>query len=496
MLIDNVVRADAPLGKTGSVSTLSDDMNLDSGREDPKCTCGAALPDEIVQFAERGFAMCGACGKRTSVRPPPAELAPLVRGATFVIGENLAQLAGAVAQDAPKSREPVVLNCTNCRAPLQLDGANRRVRCQYCNTDLYLPDEVWLKLHPIAAVQRFYLVWPSAAAVIAAKQATFAWGTLYAAEVGADGNLYCFGVGGGSWSVWCMAPDFRVRWLNQKVESVAHISDATMALDPTGRVLVWNGKQHSLQVFSATDGASLGRLGGKQPADATTRVLDVVKLDELAVDRDGTLVALIGGHLCRFAPDGNPIELWPAKSGLFGTKHEKLLPLYDPDGGVKDTETVYPESVASHPHVLDGYTRIAVGWDGMYYFVRDEWVAKLDRTGKVMYRVNVVDNVAGKIGADAAGNAYVVARNDRQRSLLRISPDGKHIDRLQTDHLNGGSLCHDDDTLSVGSDGTTYHLRFDMVLRVIAPDGRAVFVSDKAKELDAKERAARDKADQ
>jgi hypothetical protein len=146
--------------------------------------------------------------------------------------------------------------------------------------------------------------------------------------------------------------------------------------------------------------------------------------------------------------------------------------------------------------VLDGYTRIAVGWDGMYYFVRDEWVAKLDRTGKVMYRVNVVDNVAGKIGADAAGNAYVVARNDRQRSLLRISPDGKHIDRLQTDHLNGGSLCHDDDTLSVGSDGTTYHLRFDMVLRVIAPDGRAVFVSDKAKELDAKERAARDKADQ
>ena len=420
MVLGNLVQADAPLGKTASVSTFMDeaDITLDHGREDPKCTgCGAAFPDDVAHLAPLGSATCAACGKRTSIRPPPAELAPLVRGAELVIGEDL---------DAD---------------------------------------------HPVATVQRFYLAWPSAAAVAEAKRASFGWGTLYGAQVGADGELYAFGVGGGGWTVWCMGADTRVRWLTQHVESVSHLSDATIALDPTGRVLVWSGRQHSLEVFSSHDGASLGRLGGKQPVGALARTLDVGKLSALAVDRDGTLIALIGDHLCRFARDGSPLELWPPRSGLFGTKHEKLLPLYERDGSLKETEAVDPERVASRPHALASSSRLAVGWDGLYYVARDGWVAKLDRDGKIVYRTNVGSDVAGKVGADATGRAYVVARTDRQRSLLRISPDGKRVDTLQTDDAHGGALSRDDDTLCVGADGTTYHLHAASVLRVIAPDG-------------------------
>jgi hypothetical protein len=493
-LLGNAVAVDAPLGKTSSVATLSDDLKLDSGREDPRCAgCGTAFPDEVAAFTERGFAMCAGCGRRTSVRTPPPELASLVRGAQLVIGEDLAQLAGGMAQDAPRAREPVLLSCTNCHAPLQFDGSQRSVRCSYCSADLYLPDELWLKLHPVAKVARFYLTWLSAAAVATAQRETFAWHNLADAQIGTDGNLYC--TSGGKTTVWCMTPDLTTRWMTNDADAAPHISDPMLALDPTGRVLTWNGQQHSLQVFSSQDGASLGRLGGKQPGDATTRVLDVVALHELAVDRDGTLIALIGEHLCRFARDGSPLELWPPKSGLLGTKHEKLVALYDASGSVLATEGVDVDKLSSQPHALDDYSRVAVGWDGMYYFVRDEWVAKLDRAGKLVYRINVGNDVPGKVGADGAGRAYVVTRKSRQRWLLRISPDGKHVDTLATDHIHGGVLHHENDLICVGSDGTTYHLRFGMILRVLAPDGRLVFISEKAKVADAREREARAKQD-
>lgn len=132
----------------------------------------------------------------------------------------------------------------------------------------------------------------------------------------------------------------------------------------------------------------------------------------------------------------------------------------------------------------------------MYYAVRHDWLAKLDRTGKLVYKLHLAQSVSGRAGADAAGNAYVVAHVDRKRSLLRISPDGKRIDTLAVDHIQGGVLYHDNDLLLVGPDGTSYHVRYSMAVRVLAPDGRLVFISERARTEDADEAKRRAQADQ
>jgi hypothetical protein len=495
-LLENTIAPDAPLGKVQSISTLGDEMKLGAGREDPKCHgCGTAFPDEIAELAARGFAMCGGCGKRTSVRPTPPDFAPHVRGASIVIGEDLAQLAGGATQEAPRASEPVMLNCKNCRAPLSFDGTQRSVRCQYCSVDMYLPDDVWLRLHPVATAQRFYLSWQSPAAVEAAMRKAFKWYSLIDVQIGADGNLYALGVANTLLErdrrvLWCMTPDGVAQWTAYDGDPRSGSDNkGLLAIDPQGRIIVFENKR-TLRVFTVAGGAELGKLGGPQPADAHTRVLDAGRLQQIAADVDGTLIVLIGEHLARFAPDGTPLELWPPRGGLFGVKHEKLLPLYDAEGHARSVEDAPSlDKLASYAHTVYSSTRIAVGWDGFYYFAWNRWVVKLDRSGKLVYRVDVQKDVHGRIGADAAGHAYVVTHGNRRRWLMRISSDGKRVDELATDHLHGGVLYHDNDDLCVARDGSTCHVRYGMAMRVLAPDGRLVSISDAARDDDAREQA-------
>lgn len=487
-LLENLVAPDAPLGMTSSMTTLPDQMHLDHGREDPKCAgCGTAFPVEIAALAARGFAMCGGCGKKTSVRTPPPELAEFARGATLVIGENLEQLAPT----PPRAKEPVSIRCSNCHAPLQLDGKDRRVRCEYCSTDTYLPDDVWLRLHPVASAQRFYLAWTSREAAVAAQRKVFTWYQLRDARLGADGNLYCLGDGDHRNALWCMSPDGRIQWTAFPFEDGASFdTHSKLALDPSGRVYVHGRDKHSLTVHGVPGGTLLGKIGGKQPSDAKVRTLDAGHLEELVADVDGTLLTFIRYQLARFAPDGTPLETWPARGGVFGAKHEKLLPLYDADGSAKRTQNEPSiDHLAHYPFIVYGPPSLAVGCDGNYYLADRTWVAKLDRAGRVLYRKDIGKELQGRIGADAAGNAYLIASANRQRFLVRISADGKRVDTLATDHLHSGVLDHQDTLLNVARDGSTFHTRWGMAMRILAPDGRLVFISEPALADDARERA-------
>jgi hypothetical protein len=52
-----------------------------------------------------------------------------------------------------------------------------------------------------------------------------------------------------------------------------------------------------------------------------------------------------------------------------------------------------------------------------------------------------------------------------------------------------------DELLAVAPDGTTYHLRYGMSVRVVAPDGQLLHITDAARRRDAdaaKSRAAQD----
>jgi len=58
------------------------------------------------------------------------------------------------------SIKPVVITCVQCGGNLSIDRDTPRIAtCTYCNTDQYLPDPLWVKLHPIPTKQFWSLRW-------------------------------------------------------------------------------------------------------------------------------------------------------------------------------------------------------------------------------------------------------------------------------------------------------------------------------------------------
>jgi len=63
-----------------------------------------------------------------------------------------------------KSPEPgekisgvIVFTCPQCGGALKIDGSERMPVCQFCNTNVYLPDDLWLRMHPAKMKVRWYV---------------------------------------------------------------------------------------------------------------------------------------------------------------------------------------------------------------------------------------------------------------------------------------------------------------------------------------------------
>ena len=53
---------------------------------------------------------------------------------------------------------PVMMSCLHCGGALEITSETSRiVACQYCDTDHYLPDELWRRLHPLKKRTPWYL---------------------------------------------------------------------------------------------------------------------------------------------------------------------------------------------------------------------------------------------------------------------------------------------------------------------------------------------------
>jgi hypothetical protein len=496
-LLEDVV-AEAPdlaadEGSNRTIMTGGASFALMYGRQAPRCRgCKAPMPEEAAAFADRGWTVCPACGQKLTLRRPPPALAAL--GITLVVGEDPAQINAthaAAAPVAPRAANPVVLFCPQCKAPLQIDGSDRLVRCQYCSTDVYLPDDLWQRLHPVATVARWYACLRDVDVAVV-KRKSFEWYSLKDVVIDAERNLYCVGSASGAFDgayLWSLGPDLETRWF---AKLVGYSDDAQLAHDPrSGRLYVWQSGKHSLGVFSAADGAPITKLGGKQPDDAQTHTLDLDDGKWLRVDVDGTVLALLGERLVRFAPDGAPLPTWPPRAGLFGKKQEKLRPIYGPGHARIDVEGTYVENVGHHPTELDDYTNLHLGWDGRLYAERSEYLACFDRGGERVYRIKLpIDDLRGDyLGTDGAGNVYALGSlpgDPRPRVLVRVSPDGKRVDTIATDRLQGGVLG-DEDTLIVAHDGTILVMRWWMCVRVLGPDGRLLHQTPRSQEIDREE---------
>ncbi len=115
----------------------------------------SALGREALAEGERMDAFCPACGSAVPIRAPSAREK----------GEVHDQLLAIACETAPRGDlaeprgEPILFSCLGCGAATGCDATSPRVvKCSFCKATSYLPDALWLRLHPTQKKQAFGLV--------------------------------------------------------------------------------------------------------------------------------------------------------------------------------------------------------------------------------------------------------------------------------------------------------------------------------------------------
>jgi len=118
------------------------------------CTdCEQAWDLDAVATGTDGTFKCTKCDHESVTYPAPAWLIEVIPTATQIFfGEReLSAAEGQVVADPnDASEKPIVFSCPQCAGALKLTKSSERtVTCSYCEADVYLPDGLWAKLHPV-----------------------------------------------------------------------------------------------------------------------------------------------------------------------------------------------------------------------------------------------------------------------------------------------------------------------------------------------------------
>jgi len=147
-----------------------------------KCSAELVLtapPSEgTVTFA------CAACGDPAACFPVPEWLRALVPTATHVAVADATAAPSAVAsQPRREESRPVLMPCPGCGASLKLTSdTTRTLQCAFCKNDVYLPDDLWRRLHPMRTMAPWFVRFEGVSRGQIARAATAAFDAKEEAE--------------------------------------------------------------------------------------------------------------------------------------------------------------------------------------------------------------------------------------------------------------------------------------------------------------------------
>ncbi len=150
---------DEKAGSGGTIMSGSGTYKYGSWRLKPRCP-DCENPLEDTEPDRDGTVACGGCGRKFEVYPAPEWLTSEVPSAVQCIsagrestGEKQNEI---VDEDAPG---PVVMSCPQCGGTLSISAASERIlKCEYCKVDVYVPDQVWTRLHPVETTAEWFVI--------------------------------------------------------------------------------------------------------------------------------------------------------------------------------------------------------------------------------------------------------------------------------------------------------------------------------------------------
>lgn len=120
--------------------------------------CLDPIDNEVIQKAldEKSPVVCSSCEHSMPLRPATPDMKAFHPKAIAVVNDS--QGYDKSGKNADKE-QMLVFSCMTCGAGLDLnENTQRDIKCGYCNNDNYLPDSIWVKLHPDLDVQPFFLI--------------------------------------------------------------------------------------------------------------------------------------------------------------------------------------------------------------------------------------------------------------------------------------------------------------------------------------------------
>jgi hypothetical protein len=127
-----------------------------SNEAEPKCRkCEQVVPiaEWVGQTGASTTIACPGCGTGLPSYPAPAWLRERLPGIVQVFGGDpeVAVAEAGLALDIAdeKQAKPIAMACPQCGGGLMITAADERViECRFCTTSVFLPDELWRRLHP------------------------------------------------------------------------------------------------------------------------------------------------------------------------------------------------------------------------------------------------------------------------------------------------------------------------------------------------------------
>jgi DNA-directed RNA polymerase subunit RPC12/RpoP len=148
-------------GQNQTVMTGEYTFHTMYGLQQPRCgKCKTNLDaSKFGEYTKTGIAVCEKCKNEILVRTLPDNLQNDFGNIRYLIGEDRDMIgAGKSTMKTPEAVKPILFTCPSCGGNLKIDGSNRVVTCTYCNSDIYLPDDLWFRMHPVKVVHRWYMV--------------------------------------------------------------------------------------------------------------------------------------------------------------------------------------------------------------------------------------------------------------------------------------------------------------------------------------------------
>lgn len=122
----------------------------------PKCSeCNTYFNLETINPNKETIITCAKCKHETSLIPAPIWLKEIYPVVDYFVN---AQVLSKEKIRESVIAEGIAITCPRCGASLIIDGKDRLVKCDYCKLHVFLPDNLWLRLHPAFIKSEWFII--------------------------------------------------------------------------------------------------------------------------------------------------------------------------------------------------------------------------------------------------------------------------------------------------------------------------------------------------